>query len=196
MSVVPFRDAASCAVASEDTAPALAVKLADVAPDEKFKLPGTVTPRLLEANVAVRPAAGAACESVAVQVDAAGVNRTDGEQENPVKIAAETRFTVAVRVTPAAVAVITALWLLTTVPAVPVNVPLVIPWAMVTEAAVDRIKLLSLNDTGNPPAGAVFVSVTVQVVVAPEPRLLGEQATDDSCAGACRLKLELTETPL
>jgi hypothetical protein len=51
------------------------------------------------------------------------------------------------------------------------------------------------SDTTVPPAGAVLLSVTVQVVVAPEFKLLGLQASELTVGEATRLITTVFETP-
>ena len=72
--------------------------------------------------------------------------------------------------------------------ALAVKVALVAPAATVTEAGtVSRVLLLE-SETEAPPDRAGCVVVTVQVLVALWPRLVGMQATDDTSTGASRLK--------
>jgi len=83
------------------------------------------------------------------------------------------------------------------VPAVAVNVVEVAPADTVTEAArtVSSVLLLDRSTTV-PPLGAALLSVTVQVVAAPELKLLGLQASEDSATGATRLIVAVAELPL
>ena len=71
--------------------------------------------------------------------------------------------------------------------AVAVNVAVVAPDDTVTDAGTVSSTLLLASVTVDPPAGAVCVSVTVQVLVALWPRLAGLHATPDTSTGACRL---------
>jgi hypothetical protein len=72
----------------------------------------------------------------------------------------------------------------------------VAPAATLTEAGVVSTALLSERATLAPPVGAAWVKVTVQVLEALGPRLLGVQASEDTSTGATRLMLALAELPL
>lgn len=82
-----------------------------------------------------------------------------------------------------------------TEPAVAVNVAVVALAATVTEAGVVRAVLLSEIVTTEPPDGAAADNVTVQVVVAPEPRLVGLQVSEERLTEAFRLRVATLETP-
>ena len=71
--------------------------------------------------------------------------------------------------------------------AVAVNVAVVAPEATVTVAGTVSRVLLLASVTVEPPAGAVWVSVTVQVLAALWLRLAGLQLTADTSTGARRL---------
>ena len=62
-----------------------------------------------------------------------------------------------------------------------------------TDAGTVSSVLLLASVTVDPPAGAVCVSVTVQVLVALWPRLAGLHATPDTSTGACRLIVAVCE---
>jgi hypothetical protein len=71
--------------------------------------------------------------------------------------------------------------------AVALNVAVVAPADTVTDAgAVSKVLLLA-SATLDPPMGAVWVSVTVQVLTALCPRLVGLHATPETSTGASRL---------
>jgi hypothetical protein len=72
----------------------------------------------------------------------------------------------------------------------------VAPAATPTEVGVVKAVLLSERATPAPPEGAALVRVTVQVLEALDPRLLGVQATEDTRTGATRLTLAVAELPL
>ncbi len=81
------------------------------------------------------------------------------------------------------------------VPAVAVKVAVVEPDATVTEAGTVSKALLS--DTVTVVAAvAALERVTVQVLLADEFKLLGEQASDVSVTGAIRLIVAVCDTPL
>ncbi len=85
-----------------------------------------------------------------------------------------------------------------TVPARAVNVTLADPAGTVTEAAGtgNNVSLLDM-DTTVPPVGAVLLNPTVQVVVAPEAKLVGLHASEDNAgADAVKLMEAVLETPL
>ena len=67
------------------------------------------------------------------------------------------------------------------------NVVVVAPEDTVTDAGTVSSVLLLASVTVDPPAGAVSVSVTMQLDVALWPRLAGLHATPDTSTGACRL---------
>ena len=79
--------------------------------------------------------------------------------------------------------------------AVALNVAVVAPAATVTDAGTVSEALLLASVTFDPPAGAVWVSVTVQVLTALWPRLVGLQATADTSTGASRLMVAVWELP-
>jgi hypothetical protein len=66
------------------------------------------------------------------------------------------------------------------VPAVALNVPVVVPEATVTDAGIDKIALSSERVTRLPPTGAALLSVTVHVLVPPVRSPLGLQTSDDT----------------
>ena len=65
--------------------------------------------------------------------------------------------------------------------------------ATVTEAGTVSVALVFVRVTRAPPAGAALVSVTVQVLEAFGPRLVGLQASDDTSTGATRATVVLAE---
>ena len=66
----------------------------------------------------------------------------------------------------------------------------------VTDAGTFWVALVFVRVTSAPPAGAAFVSVTVQVLEAFGPRLVGLQASDDTSTGATSVTVALAELPL
>ena len=79
---------------------------------------------------------------------------------------------------------------------VALELAVVAPAATLTEAGVVSTALLSERATLAPPAGAAWVKVTVQVLEALGPRLLGVQAREDTNTGATSAMLALAELPL
>ena len=70
------------------------------------------------------------------------------------------------------------------------------PDATLTEVGVVSTVLLSEMTTLAPPEGAALVRVTVQVLAAFGPRVLGVQAREDTNTGATSAMLALAELPL
>ena len=68
--------------------------------------------------------------------------------------------------------------------------------ATVTEAGTASVALVLLRVMAAPPVGAGWVRVTVQVLEALAPRLVGLQASEETCTGAMRLMVALAELPL
>jgi len=71
--------------------------------------------------------------------------------------------------------------------AVALKVAVVAPAATVTDAGTVSRVLLLATVTLDPPVGAAWVRVTVQVLTALCPRLVGLQATPETTTGANRL---------
>ena len=71
-------------------------------------------------------------------------------------------------------------------PAVVVKVPEILPAATVTEAGAERAALPLLTATAAPPDAATLVSVTVQVLLAAELRLVGLHASEATLIGATK----------
>jgi hypothetical protein len=111
-------------------------------------------------------------------------------------VAGVARLMLAVWETPLRVAVTIALCALEMVPAVAVKEAVVAPAATVTEPGVVNAELLSEMVTTEPPLGAVEVRVTVQVLVAPEVRVVGLQTREERLTEAVRLMVAVWETPL
>lgn len=99
---------------------------------------------------------------------------------------------------PFAVAVMTAVAEAVIVPAVAVNVAEVADAATVTEAGTTRMELLSERVTERPDAGAEPLKATVQVVLAPEASVVGEQVRELNVIAACgpRVRVAVWEAPL
>jgi hypothetical protein len=81
--------------------------------------------------------------------------------------------------------------LLATVPAVAVKFAVVAPAATVTDAGTGRAALFEERLTEAPPVSAADVSVTVQVVVAPDVTELGEQDRPDTAGGGVTVTVEV-----
>ena len=81
------------------------------------------------------------------------------------------------------------------VPAVTVNAADVAPAATATDAGMVSSELLSDSVTAVL-AVAALLNVTVQVLAALEPRVVGLHATEESVTAAARLIVAVFETPL
>jgi hypothetical protein len=79
--------------------------------------------------------------------------------------------------------------------AVALKVAVVAPDATVTDAGTVSEVLLLERVTSDPPAGAVCVSVTVQVLTALCPKLAGLHATPDTSTEAVRLIVAAADPP-
>jgi hypothetical protein len=77
--------------------------------------------------------------------------------------------------------------------AVALKVAVVTPAATVTDAGTVSSALLLASVTLEPPVGAVWVRVTVHVLTALCPRLVGLQATLETSTGASRLMVAVWE---
>jgi hypothetical protein len=177
-------------------AAAVALKVAVVASAATVTDAGTVSKVLLLAKFTLDPPAGAVWVSATVQVLTAPCPRLVGLQTKVETStgAGASRLIVAVWELPPRVAVTTALWLLAMLAdAVALNIAVVTPTATVTEAGTVSEALLLVTVTIDPPAGAVWVSVTVHELTAVWPRLVGLQATPDTSAGAIRLMVAVCE---
>ena len=77
--------------------------------------------------------------------------------------------------------------------AVALKVAVVVPAVTVTDAGTVSDALLLASVTLEPPVGAVWVSVTVQVLAELWARLVGLHVTVDNRTGACRLMVAVCE---
>ena len=73
------------------------------------------------------------------------------------------------------------------------NVAVVAAAATVTDTGTVSVVLVFVRVTNAPPVGETLVRVTVQVLEAFCPRLVGLQASDDTRTGATRLMVALAE---
>ena len=87
--------------------------------------------------------------------------------------------------------------MLLTVEVVALNVAVAAPAVTVTEAGTFNVALLSERATVAPPVGADWLRVTVQVLEAFAPRLVGLHKTADTVTdGATKLTVAVAELPL
>jgi hypothetical protein len=169
-------------------ADAVALNVAVVAPAVTVTDVGTVSEVLLVASVTLDPPARAIWVSVTVQVLTALCPRLVGPQATLEISTGANRPIVAVCELLPEVAVTAALWLLAIeADAVALKVAVVAPAATVTAPGTVSKPLLLASVTLDPPARAIWVSVTVQVLTALCPRLVGLQATPETSTGASRL---------
>ena len=77
--------------------------------------------------------------------------------------------------------------------AVALNIAVVAPAATVTDAGTMSEALLLVKVTLEPPVGAVWVSVTVQMLTALCPRLAGLQPAPETSTGASKLIVAVLE---
>ena len=77
--------------------------------------------------------------------------------------------------------------------AVALKVAVVAPAVTVTDVGAVSEALLLASVTVDPPRGAIWVSVTVQVLTALWPRLVGLQAREETRTGASRLMVAVCE---
>ena len=76
---------------------------------------------------------------------------------------------------------------------VALNVPVVAAAATVIDAGTLSVLFVLVSVTLAPPAGAALLSVTVQVLEAFGPRLVGLQATDETSTEATRVTVVFAE---
>jgi hypothetical protein len=176
--------------------PAFAVKLPEVAPAATDTEAGTVSRLLLEASVMVAPAVGAALVRVTVQVAEALDARLVAPHCNADSAAAATGAVSesdADFELPLRAAVTVTAWSALRVPAVTVKVAEVAPAATATEAgAVSRVLFFEIV-TVAPPAGTAALKPAMQVVEAPEARLVAAQLREETltCTPAATVMLRL-----
>ena len=162
---------------------AAAVNVALVPPAAILTDAGTVSKALPLDSVTVVPPASAAPDNPTVQVLAADEANDVGEQASEDTVIGASREMVAVCEELPAVAVTTALWLLGMAPAVAVNVALVPPAAILTDAGTVSKALPLERVTVVPPAGAAPDNPTVQVLEPADDREPGEQLSEDTVIG-------------
>jgi len=173
--------------------PAVAVNVLVVDPAATVTEAGTVNNPLLLDSVMPSPPAGAAADSVTVQVEVPLLPRLVTVQPKELRRTGAVSEKFAVLVLLLYVAVMVALWLLLIVPAVAVNVLVVDPAATVTEAGTVNSALLLDSVTDAPPAGAAEESVTVQVEVPPLAKLVVVQPKELSNTGAVSDSVDVVE---
>jgi hypothetical protein len=171
---------------------ALAGKVAVVAPFTTTRPAGVVRLGLLVLIVStLQPTEG--LFRVTVHVLDAPPTKLEGVQLVELGVTAATRLMVTFAELAPRAAVTMAVWLLDTVVVLALKVAEVAVAATVTDAGTVRVELVLARVTLAPPAGAALVSVTVQVLDALAPRLVGLQASEEINTGATRLTEVLAE---
>jgi hypothetical protein len=193
---LPLYVAVTIALWLLETVVVVALKEAVVAPDATVIDAGTVKAALLSEIAIVPPPVGAALLSVTVQVLEALGPRVVGLQLSDDTSTDADRVIVAVAELPLYVAVTIALWLLETVVVVALKVAVIAPDATVIDAGTVKAALLSEIAIVPPPVGAALLSVTVQVLEALGPRVVGLQLSDDTSVDADRVIVAVAELPL
>jgi hypothetical protein len=153
-----------------------------------------VTLGLLLDRVTVDPAAGAALDSVTVQLEVPGALTVAGEQVKPPGWTSTVRAIVATWVIPFRDAVTVTLCALVTVPVVTLKVALFWVAPTVTLAGTVSDPLLLLKVTPLALAATLF-KATVQMLEALLPRAEGEHDTEVSCAGALAVSVKNCDPP-
>jgi hypothetical protein len=182
--VLPFSVAVMVAVWLLAIVPVAAVKVAVVLLDPTATEAGTVNAAALLDSVTVAPPV---CVTVTVQVALLPDPRLDGLHVSPLSSTGATNETVAVCVLPFSVAVMVAVWLLAIVPVAAVKVAVVLPAPTVTEAGTVNAAVLLDSVTVTPPVGAVELNAMVQVLVAPDCRLVALHCSDSAGATTVRM---------
>ena len=171
----------------------MALKVPVVAPAATVIEAGTVNTVFVLVSVTAAPPVGATCVKVTVQVLDAFCPKLVGLHTSDDTVIGATRLIVALAELLLYVAVTVALWLLAMVFVVALKVPVVAPAATVIEAGTVNTVLVLVSVTAAPPVGAACVSVTVQVLEAFCPKLVGLHASEDTVTGATRLTVALAE---
>ena len=171
----------------------MAVNDALLCPAPTATLAGTVILPLLLDNVTVAPD-GAAAVKLTVQLDVPGAFTVAGEQLKLAGCAVTVSATVVVWLIPFRDAVIVTVCAVVTVPVVAVNVALLWVAPTVTLAGTVNDPLLLPKVTTAALEAALF-KLTVQVLDALLPKLEGEHDTDDNCAGAFAVSVNVCDPP-
>src|SRR5580658_10739052 len=174
-------------------AAAVALKVAEVLFAGTVTDAGTMSAVLLLESPTALPPNGAAWLRVTVQVLAAPEFTLVGVQASAETSVGAIRFKVALCEELPKVAVTVPDWLVVIAAAVALKEVEVLLAGTVTDAGTVSDALLLESPTALPPDGAAWLSVTVQVLAAPEFTLVGVQASAETSVGATRLKVALCE---
>jgi len=189
----PLALVATVTAVSAATVAAVAGNVAEELPAMTVTEAGTVRAALLTETETVRPPVAATLSRVTVQVVVALDATEVGLQANPLIWAggAVTLTDVVLEIPLAAAATVTAVSA-ATVAAVAGNVAEELPAITVTEGGTVRSALLTETETVTPPEGATLLRATVQLVVAPNDIVAGEQLRVAGTVGATRAIEALT----
>jgi len=176
--VAAFSAAVSVTVTLVVSELAVAEKVVAVAPAGTVTVAGMINEALVSDSMRTLPPDGAGWFKVTVQMLLAGGVIVPGLQARAETATAAVRLKVALWEAPLRVAVTVAVWLVVIVPAVAVKVADVPLAGTVTHAGTVSAKPLPESATILPPAGAAWLSVTVQVVDAPEANVPGLQINE------------------
>jgi hypothetical protein len=171
----------------------VAVKVAVVAAAATVTEAGTVSAGLLLESATEAPPAGAALVRVTVQVEDEFWLRLVGLHVTEETSTGATRLIVAVAEVVPRVAVRVALWSLETVVVEAVNEAVVAPEATATEAGAESVALVLVSVTETPPLGAALDRVTVHVLEAFGPMLLGVQDRAETAVTPTRATFVVAE---
>ena len=191
----PLSVAVTVALWSVGIVPVVALNVPEVEPANTVTEVGVVKTALLFDTVTAVPPAGAALVSVTVQVPVAFGPRVVGLHANPERATGATRLMVTFCDAPLSVAVTVALWSVGIELVVALNVAEVELAGTITEVGAVNMPLLFDTVTMAPLTGADLVRVTVQVLLAPGPRLVGLHAKVESAKEAARFNVTLCEAP-
>jgi hypothetical protein len=187
VTLLPFHVAVITSVWVLLVAPALAVKVAEVAPEAMVTDAGIVSVEQPSVSPTAAPPLGAAFVRVTVHVALPLGDRLEGEHASAESFAltvGATTVSAAEAEDPFSDALTVTAWFVVTDPAAALNVAVVAPEATVTEAGTVRAEELSESATTAPPLGAAAESVTEQAELAPDATLEGEHWIAETVAWA------------
>ena len=194
---VPLYVAVNVPFWSVPTAPVLTVNGPVVEPAVTVTVAGTVNAGSpLLPSTTDTPLPDAAFDKVTVQLLVAFAPSVVGLHCSDETAVAAARFTFTLCDVPLYVAVRVPFWSAPIAPVLTVNGPVVEPAVTVTVAGTvnaDRPLLLSTTDT--PLAPAAFDSVTVQLLLAFAPKVVGVHCREETTVGATRLMVTLCDVP-
>jgi hypothetical protein len=180
---LPFNAAVMTAVRGLEIAAAVALNEPVVAVAAIVMLAGTVRLALLLVRPIAAPPVGAGPLKVTVQALVPGPVKAAGAHVRLLTLTVAVRVIVELLVAPLAAAVTVAVESAAITPAVVEKLAVVAPTATVTEAGVVNNPLLADSVTTVPPVGAALLSVTVQLLVPLDARVVGLQVNPVGIVG-------------